>query len=82
MVRSRNLVNLDSFLRQKNSNSRLLISRDLYTTLVETNEIFDGFQDFVLSFGWKELECDTGPPPCRFTNEETMPPANVLRFGE
>ncbi|CZR64137.1 uncharacterized protein PAC_14034 [Phialocephala subalpina] len=58
---------LFSFIRQKNSNSRLLINDHLFTALIESNNIFDEFEDFVLSFGWKQREYDVGPPPCRFS---------------
>lgn len=58
---------LFSFIRQKNSNSRLLINDHLFTALFECNNIFDEFGDFVLSFGWKQREYDVGPPPCRFS---------------
>ncbi|KAF4629509.1 hypothetical protein G7Y89_g8640 [Cudoniella acicularis] len=63
------------FIRQKNSNSRLLLSRDLLQSLIVSNNIFGRFGDFVMSFGWKKREHDIGPPPCRFQ-------AGELRDGD
>ncbi|KAH8599933.1 hypothetical protein B0O99DRAFT_346235 [Bisporella sp. PMI_857] len=53
-------------VRQKNSNSPLLVTKSLFNTLCHSHKVFEGFDDFVMSFGWKKRETDIGPPHCRF----------------
>ncbi|PMD20728.1 hypothetical protein NA56DRAFT_173782 [Hyaloscypha hepaticicola] len=61
------------FIRQKNSNGRLLISAGLFEALISSNQIFERFKEFVMSFGWKKREHDIGPPLCRFEVDEAGP---------
>jgi hypothetical protein len=60
------LANNTSFIRQKHSNSRLLISRHLFESIVTKYKIFGKLEPILLSFGWKLRECDIGPPHCVF----------------
>ncbi|KAL2074323.1 hypothetical protein VTL71DRAFT_8101 [Oculimacula yallundae] len=53
-------------IRQKNSNGRLLVTEAFFSVLLDKNNVFEDFSQFVLSFGWKKREYDIGPPPCRF----------------
>ncbi|KAH8749439.1 hypothetical protein BGZ57DRAFT_861392 [Hyaloscypha finlandica] len=71
-IRDKNPVHA-FFIRQKNSNSRLLISRGVFEALASSNQIFERFKEFVMSFGWKKREHDIGPPLCRFEADETGP---------
>ena len=54
-----------SFIQQRHSYSRLLISRDLFETLMSEFVILPRFREFVLLFGAKHGENEIGPPQLR-----------------
>ena len=54
------------FVRQRHTNNRLLMSRELFETLMSTFEIFPRLRDFVVHFGFRQLDAGVGPPPLRF----------------
>lgn len=54
------------FIRQRNSLSRLSITRDLFESLMLEIHIFPRFLEFVLLFGAKLGENEIGPPQMRF----------------
>ena len=47
-------------------NRRLLMSRELFVTVMATFNIFPRFKDFVVFFGFKQTESGLGPPQMRF----------------
>ncbi|KAK4941155.1 hypothetical protein LTR10_018828 [Elasticomyces elasticus] len=53
-------------IRQKNSYSRLSITRSLFESLVLECNIFPQFIEFVLCFGAKHFESEIGPPHLLF----------------
>lgn len=55
-----------SFIRQRNSYSRLSITRELFDGLMLHFDIFPRFREFVLLFGAKHGENEIGPPHMRF----------------
>ena len=55
-----------SFVQQRHSYSRLLLSRELFEALMSQFVIFPRFKEFVLLFGLKHGENDIGPPQLRF----------------
>ena len=57
---------MGSFIRQRNSYSRLSITRGLFEDLLHRFEIFPRFREFVLLFGAKHGENEIGPPHMRF----------------
>ncbi|PSN67760.1 hypothetical protein BS50DRAFT_633450 [Corynespora cassiicola Philippines] len=58
-------------IRQKHSFSRLQISLEIFNLLKYHRQIFYGFKDHVMSFGWKIQENDIGPP--RYRSKRTEP---------
>ena len=54
------------FVRQRHPNSRLLMTRELFETLMATFDIFPRFRDFVVFFGFKQTEPGVGPPQMQF----------------
>lgn len=59
------------FIRQRHPNSRLLMSRALFETLLVTFDIFPRFKEFVLFFGLEQKETGMGPPQLRFRTTTT-----------
>lgn len=57
---------LHSLVRQRNSYSRLSITRELFDCLMQEFDIFPRFRDFVLLFGAKHGENEIGPPRMQF----------------
>lgn len=74
-----------SFIGQRHSYSRLLITRELFETLMSEFDVFPGFRDFVLLFGAKRRENEIGPPPLRFKRLQAdgaeVRPQNCAGFG-
>lgn len=58
-------------IRQKHSFSRLQISLEIFNLLKYHRQIFYGFKDHIMSFGWKVQENDIGPP--RYRSKRTEP---------
>lgn len=54
------------FVRQRHTNSRLLMSRKLFDTLISTFEIFPRFREFVAYFGSSQIDAGEGPPQLCF----------------
>ena len=54
------------FVRQRQPNSRLLMSRELFETLMSTFDIFPRFRDFVACFGVRQIDAGVAPPQLRF----------------
>lgn len=55
-----------SFIEQRHSYSRLLVTRDLFEALISEFKVFPRFREFVLLFGAKHGESEIGPPQLRF----------------
>ncbi len=53
-------------MRQRHSYSRLLITRDLFETLMSTLKVLPRFREFVLLFGAKQDESEMAPPSLRY----------------
>lgn len=51
-----------SYIRQRHSFSRLLITRRLFDTLMVEFHVFPRFKEFVLLFGAKYKENEVSPP--------------------
>ena len=59
------LNHFGSFIQQKHSYSRLLITRELFEALMSEFVIFPRFREFVLLFGAKQSENEVGHPQLR-----------------
>jgi hypothetical protein len=57
---------LHSYIRQRNSFTRLRITKPVFQDLVEGCAIFPRFNEYVLDYRWKKRESEVGPPPIRF----------------
>ena len=55
-----------SFIRQRHSYSRLLVTRELFEKMMSTFHVLPRFREFVLLFGAKHGENEIGPPQLRF----------------
>ena len=60
------LILSSSFIRQRHSYSRLLLTRDLFETLMSKFDIFPRFREFIILFGAKHAENEIGPPQMCF----------------
>ncbi|KAF8849199.1 hypothetical protein BDZ45DRAFT_243908 [Acephala macrosclerotiorum] len=59
-------------IHQKNSYSRLYITRELFERLINVYLVFDRIWDFVLPFSFKTRESDIGHAPLRFRQLEPV----------
>ena len=57
---------MHSFIRQRHSHSRLLVTRKLFETLMSEFHVLPRFKEFVLLFGAKYGENELEPPQLRF----------------
>lgn len=75
-----------SFIRQRHSLSRLLITKKLFDDLMGAFEIFPRFREFVLLFGRKRRENEIVPPRMRFrrllANSTAPVPRGYDGFGK
>ena len=55
-----------SFIHQRHSHSRLLVTRELFETLMSELHVLPRFKEFVLLFGAKFGENELEPPQLRF----------------
>lgn len=62
------------FIRQRHPNSRLLMSRELFETLMSTFNVFPRFKEYILFFGFKQMELAMGPPQLRWRTMTTDGP--------
>ena len=60
------LISMSSFIRQRHSHSRLLVTRELFETLMSEFHVLPRFREFVLLFGAKHGENELEPPLLRF----------------
>ena len=60
------LTDRHSFIRQRHSHSRLLVTRKLFETLMSEFHVLPRFKEFVLLFGAKYGENELEPPQLRF----------------
>ena len=70
-----------SFIRQRHSYSRLLVTRELFEKMMSVFHVLPRFREFVLLFGAKHGENETGPPPLRFRRLVAAKDENYLDFG-
>jgi len=72
------------WIRQKNSYSRLYITRELFEQLLRAYSVFSRIWDFVLPFGFKTEESDIGHAPYRFRQLEPLmlPDSKLGSFGK
>jgi len=68
-----------SLIRQRHSYSRLLLTRQLFDTLMANFKIVPRFKEFVLLFGARIAENEIGPPSFR---SRTFSPQNALYGGQ
>ncbi|KAF4635972.1 hypothetical protein G7Y89_g2100 [Cudoniella acicularis] len=68
------------YIRQKNSYSRLNISRTLFEQLVSEYSVFSRFWDFLLPFSFKTRESDLSNAPFRFRNLGSWRPPKLGSF--
>lgn len=70
------------YLQQRNSYSRLQITKADFETLLESCHVFPRFNEYVIGFGSKTSESEVGPPPLKFRPLYTSQ-GNVYRgFGK
>ena len=55
-----------SYIRQKNSRTRLQMTKDNFQVLVSECHIFPQFAEYLIDFKWKKKETEIGPPRIRF----------------
>lgn len=71
-----------SFVRQRNSFSRLSISQQFFDHLTSEINMFAQFRQYVLCFGRKNGDNEVGPPQLRFRFlRDTLPEIAQLSFG-
>ncbi|MCJ1250174.1 hypothetical protein MMC30_007400 [Trapelia coarctata] len=58
------------FIRQRNSYSRLQLTRELYDTLINQFRIYPRFVEFILLFGARSTEYEIRPPQLHFRQIE------------
>jgi hypothetical protein len=72
----------ESVVRQRNSYSRLSITRELFEFLLLKCRILPRFKEFVLCFGIKSGENEVGPPQLRFRPLSLQPDGEGMEgFG-
>lgn len=54
------------YIRQRNSYSRLQITRALFEELLNRCHVFPRFNEYVIGFGSRDSETEVGPPPLTF----------------
>ncbi|KAF2441712.1 hypothetical protein P171DRAFT_446551 [Karstenula rhodostoma CBS 690.94] len=54
------------YIRQRNSYSRLQITKELFEELLRCCHVFPRFNEYVIGFGTKNSETEVGPPPLTF----------------
>ncbi|KAL5378689.1 hypothetical protein DPSP01_008915 [Paraphaeosphaeria sporulosa] len=54
------------YIRQRNSYSRLQITKELFEELLRCCHVFPRFNEYVIGFGTRNSETEVGPPPLTF----------------
>jgi hypothetical protein len=54
------------YLRQRHSNSRLQITKELFEQLLRACHVFPRFNEYIIGFGLKNSDSEVGPPPLKF----------------
>ncbi|KAF9738813.1 hypothetical protein PMIN06_004535 [Paraphaeosphaeria minitans] len=54
------------YIRQRNSYSRLQITKELFEELLRCCHVFPRFNEYVIGFGARDSETEVGPPPLTF----------------
>lgn len=55
------------YIRQRNSYSRLQITKELFEKLLRYCKVFPRFNEYVIGFGARDSEIEVGPPPLTFS---------------
>jgi hypothetical protein len=65
------------YIRQRDSYSRLQISKDVFRVLAQGSGVFPHLLEFLIDFKWKDREIEVDPPRIKF--RPTSPQSRTIR---